>query len=424
VGEPQSSIRRKPMKILFVYDNMYLWGGVQTLLIRLSRALRTSGHEVELLSRPSGEAHDTTPALIDEIGKNAKVHLADGDWLEAPRSLRALALPAADVIVACNLGGLLLTSMMHRHLMPTAKVVVGVYSPREYCWRSSTLRRRWIQHLGKRSIRQLPLENLMFCTDEMARVTGECAGRDFGSSPVLPLAIDTDRLRPSPDRAIDRRKIVAVSRLAHQYTHHRQMIGVIRDLRDRGHHFTYHAYGDGEDRAALEAEVRDLAVDDAVFFHGSVPYDRFGEVIGDALAFIGHGTSLLEAAACGIPALVGIESSRAPLTYGFLHETTGNDLGGYVPGHPEHPIADRILWLADRTDDEYRHVGSASRARAEEFGLARLMPRFIDIIDGARPHSFDVSRADRALERGDRVLAALLWKLGVDTSAGGRHVRA
>jgi 1,2-diacylglycerol 3-alpha-glucosyltransferase len=420
VGEPQGG--GGGVKILFVYDNMYSWGGIQTLLVRLVPALHAKGHTVGLLTRAPGAPYDVTSGPIDQITRDAAVHYADGDWLTGPRSVMDLSLPDADVIVPCDLPALLLTATV-QHVMPAAKIVVGVFATREYCWHASLLRRRWVQHLSRRMIRQLPAENLMFVSEGSARITGACAGRDLTAAPVLPIAIDTDRLRPSPDRRVDRYKVVSIARLVPYYTHHAQMIRVIADLRRGGHDFTYHAYGEGEDRAALEAEARRLDVDDAVSFHGALPYERLPEILEDAFAYIGLGTALLEAAACGVPALVGIDSRPQPLTQGFFQDSVGHELGGYVPGLPEYPIAEQLLWLAGLSDEEYRNVGAASRARAEEFDLAALLPRLLDILGAARPFSLRLSGADRVMARLDSLIAAALWKLGVDTAPHSRHVR-
>jgi glycosyltransferase involved in cell wall biosynthesis len=412
------------MRILFVYGNMYSWGGIQTLLVRLAPTLRAHGHDVSLLARPRGGQSDVTSAVIDQIASSADVQIADDNWLTARRALRRVELVPADVIVACDLRALLLAAVLQEQRMPATTIVAAAFAPREYCWRRSPLLRPWSRHLSRRIVRQLPVENLMFATDGMARQTGDCAGRDLRTSPVLPLAIDTHRLRPPAVREVDRRKIVSVARLVPYYTHHRLMVHVIRQLRDAGHDFAYHAYGDGDDRASLEAEARKLGVGDSVVFHGSVPYERFAEVVMDAFAYIGMGTALIEAAACGVPALVAIDMSSRPNTYGFVQDTEGNDLGGYVQGHPEQPIAERLLWLASLDEEGYRRAGAASRRRAEEFDTSVLVPRLVDILTAAKPVSLRLSWWDRQMAWIERIGSAALWKLGVDTSTTRRHLVA
>jgi 1,2-diacylglycerol 3-alpha-glucosyltransferase len=154
-----------------------------------------------------------------------------------------------------------------------------------------------------------------------------------------------------------------------------------------------------------------------------VAYERFSEVIDDAFAYIGNATGLLEAAACGVPALVAIDSHPGPVVHGLFHETEGNDVGGYVPGLPEELIREQLLWLAQRTDTEYRELERASRARAEEFGLDRLMPRFLEILGSAMPFKPGISTMDRVFAMVDGVRSAALRKLGVPNAMAERHPR-
>jgi glycosyltransferase involved in cell wall biosynthesis len=411
------------MEILFVYGNMYAVGGIQTWLLRMCRALRAEGHEVALLTRPGGRVWDSTDELIEQVGEHAAIHYAGLHWFRAPR-YRLDDLGGPDVIFPCNLEAFLLAAQVQERLARNARIVAGVFHPKEYCWHAPRLQRRWSQHLTRRLIERLPGENFLFATDGMARETGRCLGRDLSGSPVLPLPIETERLRLPPERRVDRRKIVSVARLAPYYTHHGHMIRVIRALRDQGHSFTYHAYGEGSEREALEREARRLDVQDAVFLHGSVQYDHFSEAVSDALVYVGLGTALIEAAASGVPALVAIDSHREAMTYGFIQDTTGNDIGGYVPGHPEFEIPERILWLADRSEEEYRAVAAASQERAQEFSLTRLLPRFLRALDGAQRLSLPVSRLDRALGGADWVAQAALLNLGAPDTMGHRHIRA
>jgi glycosyltransferase involved in cell wall biosynthesis len=410
------------MKILLVYGNMYSLGGIQTWLARMTASLSASGHEVGLLTRPDGQPWDSTRAMLDRVAEHASIHYTGRHWFRPPGS-GAGSLGNPDVVFACNLEALLLGAQVQERIAPAAKLVAGVFHPREYCWKVPLRRRRFSQHLAERLVRALPLENFVFATDGMARQTGECLGRDFGSSPVLPLPIDTERLRPAPGRAVDRTKIASVARLAPYYTHHEQMIGVIRELRDGGHDFTYHAYGEGPERERLEAEARRQGVADAVVFHGSIAYERFPEAVGDAFAYIGLGTALIEAAACGVPSLVAIDSHRGPDTYGLIQDTTGNDIGGFVPGHPEQRIAERLLWLAGLDEEEYGRAGAGSRTRAEEFGLDRLVPHFLEFLAGARSCSMPISALERLLGQVDWLVEAVLLNLGAPDAMGARHLR-
>jgi 1,2-diacylglycerol 3-alpha-glucosyltransferase len=356
------------------------------------------------------------------LSHDATLHFAGRRWFRGAASPEP-PIGSPDIQFACNIQSLVQAAQAQQRLAPAARLVAGVFHPQEFSAPRSRLKRRWVQHLGWQIARELPVENFICCGDVVARDTGEALGRDFGQSPVVPIAVDTDRLRPAPDRHVDRQKIASVARLTRSYTHHWHMIHVIRELRDQGHAFTYHAYGDGEDRARLETEARRVRVDDAVFFHGFVPYDQFIDAIGDAFACIGLGTALIEAGAIGVPALVGIDSSPRPATYGFLQDVPGTDVGGYVPGLAEHSIAERILWLASRSRVEYRQVEQAGRARAEDFGLDHLVPRLVDALGRTAPFSHPISGADRALGQLDWVLEAVLLKLGVPDAMSGRFVR-
>jgi glycosyltransferase involved in cell wall biosynthesis len=411
------------MRILFVYGNVYAVGGIQTLLARFSARLSEDGHEVELLTRPPGDPDDATTTLLDEISRNATVHYASANWLRAPRSLRHLSLPSADIIFPCSLQSLLLAVIVQQRTMPRARLVVGVFAPREYCWYAPGLARRWIQHLTERVFREIPIENVIYSTDGMARQTGECIGRDFSLSPVLPLAIDLERLQLRDEEQVDRRKIVSVQRLTPYYTHHEQVIRVIAALRDIGEEFEYHIYGDGPTRDALQTLARQLNVGDAVHLHGTVPYNRFEHAVNDAFACVGMGTSLLEAAACGVPSLVAIDSHPAPFTYGLIQDTSGNDLGGHVPGHPRYSFAERFLWLRSLSPREYGQVGAGSRARAEQFGLNHVLPRFLDMLARSRPFGPRISRLDRVVAMVDGARAAVSRRAGLRDAMADRHLR-
>ena len=411
------------MRVLFVYPNMYAMGGVQTWLARMLPRLEDAGYEVALLTRPPVEDWDETTQFVDAVRSHVPVHLAGRHWFDL-RRLRAAEPEPADVVFCCNLPSLLTGALVQQHLMPGARLAAGVFHPREYSWATPRMRRRWVQHLAERVLRGLPAPNFVFFSPAVdVHPAAEFLSRDLSSSPTIPIPIDTDRFRPPPDRRAEPGKIVSVARLAPYYTYIAHVIRVVGQLRAQGREFTYHCYGDGEERQSLQAEVRRLGLEDAVFLHPPVPYERFEDAVGDAFAFVGIGTSLLEAAACGVPALVAIDSQLEPATYGWLSETQGNRIGGYVEGHPEYPIADRLLSLADQPESEYRALERACRERAEEFGLAHLLPVFAEALEGTEPYAPAISRADRAIGGLDWLLEAVMLNLGARDVMAERYAR-
>jgi glycosyltransferase involved in cell wall biosynthesis len=410
------------MRIVFVYPNAYSLGGIETWLTRVLPGLRRMGHDVALLTRPPVESWDVSSEIVDRLAEHATIHVAGRHWFRGHRSIEP-PLQGADALFAANLQAFLVAALVQQHVLPQTPILAGVFGPREYCSKVPLIQRRWGLHLTERLIRHLPAENFMFCTPGMARQTGDCLGRDLSGAPVLPIPVDVERFRPEPDRKVVPGKIVSVARLHPLYDHHDHMIRVIRDLRGAGEEFSYHAYGDGPRRAELEAEVRRLGLEDAVFFHGTVAYAQFGEVVRDAFAFVGTGTALVEAAACGVPSLVAITGHPEPMSHGWIQDVSGNEFGGAAPGHPEYAITERLRWLAARAEGEYRQLEQAARRRAEEFSLPHLLPRFLEILEAAAPFPLPISIADRALGQLDWLLEAVLLNLGAPDGWTQRYVQ-
>src|SRR3954471_17231701 len=143
------------MKILFVYPNMYAMGGIQTWLTRMLPRLQAAGHEVALLTRPPGEGWDETGQFVEAIEAHAPVELAGRHWFDL-RRLRAAHPEPADIVFSCNLPSLLTGVLVQEHLMPDARLVAGVFHPREYSWQTPRLSKRWVQHLGERILHGFP----------------------------------------------------------------------------------------------------------------------------------------------------------------------------------------------------------------------------------------------------------------------------
>lgn len=409
------------MRILFVYDAMYALGGIQTMLVRLTRELQAGGHEVSLLTREPIYPDDYTTELIDELRERMPVHVAEHRYMaKAVPSLRASQIAEHDVIFCCSLSALLLGLVLQRELLPSARLVVGVFGPREYCWESG---RKGVDGvISRRVLASLPLTNIVFTTDGMARQTGACAGRNFSTSPVLPIAVDVPPKR-THERPDGRARLVTITRTTTYYPIHWHMLDVVEQLVQRGHDVQFEAYGAGESLDVLRSLAAQRGLGDRVFFRGAIEYARLPDALDGCFAYVGLGTSLLEAAARGVPALVAVDCSTAPTTYGFLHEVPGNDLGGYVPERAEQQIADRLAWLLDVDASRYTEVSDACADRAGEFSTESISRRVVGILQAARPYTYRLGFAARALAWSDWMLWRVLDKLGVKDARGDRYAK-
>lgn len=145
--------------------------------------------------------------------------------------------------------------------------------------------------------------------------------------------------------------------------------------------------GDGPDRRRLERRVSELAIGASVSFVGAVPPARMPQLLQSAEVFAlpvrtrlgglnpeGLGLVFLEAAACGLPIIVGDS--------GGARETVEHGKTGFlIDSDDQHQLAARLsLLLGD--PDRGRAMGLAGRARVlREFGMDRTRDTLLAALD-------------------------------------------
>lgn len=153
--------------------------------------------------------------------------------------------------------------------------------------------------------------------------------------------------------------------------------------------------GDGDDRAALEAEARRLGIADAVDWHGALTQREVAGVVADARALVlpsltdseSFGMSLIEAMACGT-AVVG---SRV----GGIPSVVREGVDGLLvePGDVE-GLAAALTTLVDEPATAAR-LGAAGREAAEStWAWQHRRDETLAVLDGA-----DAADAEHALQR-------------------------
>jgi glycosyltransferase involved in cell wall biosynthesis len=152
---------------------------------------------------------------------------------------------------------------------------------------------------------------------------------------LLPNCIDVGRFGPGPKRRdlaerlglADRTVIMTLGRLASEerYKGFDEVIEALPTLAQEIPNIAYLICGEGTDRARLQAKAEALNVHDRVVFTGFIPEEQKADFYRLADAYVmpsrgeGFGIVLLEALACGIPALGSrVDGSREALLNGAL----------------------------------------------------------------------------------------------------------
>lgn len=357
------------MKKHILFINLYFQiGGVETLLLRLIRELNLEGFQsTVLLLRKSYD-----PALFAELQCHADVYFLEDIATPIPYFLRRKLGGDFDYIFATISYALVLGSLLKQFVYPKANLLAGVYQTELFCPPVMP----GYQHY--RVIRQLfcqglPDQNMVFGNDAVKAHHELLLKRKFKDAPVVPLMIDIAKYHPPCRNNINKNKIVSVGRLCDFKTYNFTMLKVVKSLRENGYPVTYHIYGDGPDEDGLRFAIAEQGLLDAIILHGVLNYSDFKLAVSDALVFVGSGTAVMEAAACGVPSIAAIEYSSEPESYGFLHDIPGTSFFEPNLPHDKKLIEDLICELILSCPDEYKVIEEKSIQRVQEFSSKNVV---------------------------------------------------
>jgi glycosyltransferase involved in cell wall biosynthesis len=197
--------------------------------------------------------------------------------------------------------------------------------------------------------------------------------------------LDVGRYRPNGGPPPGRPVVVAVGQLKEKkgFAH---LLDACRLLKDRGYDLDCHIIGEGPLRAALEAQIRRLGLEDRVALRGALPHDAVIEAYRRATLFVlpcvtgangdrdGIPNVILEAMAMGLP-VVSTDHSGIP-------EVVENGVDGLlVPPADAAALAGALARLLDDAAAR-RDLGAKAREKvAERFDAERnvrlLLEHFI-----------------------------------------------
>lgn len=258
-------------------------------------------------------------------------------------------------------------------------------------------------------------------------------GYRFSSSHLTPLPMALPDL-PAIAKAGQECVILTVARLVDMKGY---IEGLIKDYASIARSTTIPSrlviVGEGPLRGRFEKIAADAGIRDRVEFAGSVPYASLNDYYRRAHVYVGMGTTVLEASAVGLPAVIATAHTRDFISPGLFSSDDRLELGETFSGKPI--VQGRLLLkeLIESRETRERE-GVAGRLKViAQFETDRVMQRFIShletnaylLSDMTRPKSRASFKALRKLiKRSFRYHPMIMW-LGRSVSRlAGRVLRS
>lgn len=252
-------------------------------------------------------------------------------------------------------------------------ISVGVYHSKLFTWGERT-DGRYFYTLPKEIFSEvIPRGNIIFFNNASKRVSEEYFNQSFSDSPVIPIGVIDSGFSESKSGFYKKGKIVSIGRLVEFKTYNENIIRAMADLRHVVE-LEYFIYGSGPNQKYLEDLVLELELTGKVHFMGNINHSNFKAVLKDCWLFTGSGTALIEAAALGIPCLVGVESSSS--TSGFFNSKCGPDYNEYCSDTCTEQYSDCIKLLYSNSHNFWVGLGLEALDGARLFDVKNFIGKF------------------------------------------------
>lgn len=248
----------------------------------------------------------------------------------------------------------------------------------------------------------LPKQNLVTFNDMFPAIYKERYNINLQGVTMFPLGVIDCSLLKQKDKKFSKNlrsnpkklKICSVGRLVDFKTYNVWMLDVVKELNEDGYEITYDIYGDGEIKNSLQKKIDQQGLT-TVNLKGILSYNSFRKTVKEYDLFVGSGTAIIEAAAIGVPSIIGIERITKPLTYGYL-----KDIPGYT--YNEEGVADLvpvkeiISKFCELDNLALLNLKNQNRDKAKEFSLEECSNNFVILEKSAGlidPSSYNYSKA-------------------------------
>jgi len=367
---------------LFVYSQLNT-GGVETLIVRMSNWLVANGYRVKLLLRDKSDLDSllNSKVLIKYFGNMYFL-------LYAPYINRKIVNSSffsdLDVIYSFESITCWLATLIHKNLKYKPVFLTGVYQPNGFYSASEKKSTRYFPKvINKLVTKVLPKQSFLFMNELNRSSVSNNLGVDLFKGKIMPLPVSIVPEVEISKRKPKKYKIISIGRITYFKIYIFALLDVIKVLKNQNIEVEYDIYGHGPLETELINKIKLLQLESNVFFKGKLAYNDMAKVLSNAYLFIGMGTSLVEAAMCGVPSIVAIFNNTNTTCYGFLYNQRNYNVGEIDNQSKEvlfeQIIKDAISW----SPEKYIEECNKNFEFAQRFNIDNIMKDFVEYSEKA-----------------------------------------
>lgn len=314
--------------MLIIYGALNL-GGIETFFVRLAKQRFMEGKKTKICLLAPPELNRNNHDLLKTIEKFAEIYYFNDIFDKKILNWRLFLLHKLNkykitkILKDCSLIHVTdgQTALIAQEFLRVSEkkipITVGVYHALEFSW-TSTMQPYFEKVNRKFVYEKLDSTNFLCFSQSTKDYLRKETGYNIANAQIFRLGVvDKIELTTQVNNQIKNiYKICTVGRLVDFKTYNIWLPEIVFELNAKGYHVSLDIYGEGE----MEEDIKKMIEQYPAYTKllPSFDYSMFNNVVQKYDLFVGSGTAIVQAAALKIPSIIGIESIKEPLTYGFF----------------------------------------------------------------------------------------------------------
>jgi len=326
------SIEAATQVIVFIYESMDRSGGIQSIVFRQIEIAKKFNKHVFVICKYSTPLKDVPSKVRLDFQKSSEDLLKEIE-IRVPHQKLNL-----DIIAfspeAAPIGFLLQTEALKKRHVIRASLSLTILHPRDLMRETE---KRHVHLMNKFVAHAIGLQNLVFMNEQCRITHSAFLSRDLSSNKIVPVPIDEreprwmNRTNDGPVR------IICVGRIVNFKAYNFALPSILAKFAEEGRSVSCDIFGYGSDEAKLTDLIKQYGVSDVLKFRGSIPLEKFDDLVSDYDLFIGMGTAALQAAQLGVPTILAIVDDEHG-AHGFIDSAPFGNLGENDPSTPRRDL--------------------------------------------------------------------------------------